>query len=194
MGHRFFLIRYNVAMWATRRQKMKRLLQILPLPQLALFMSSTFWAVGQTAPNVGARLDPRDAVQASCWEKTDFGSHFAHSRSLFSPDQRLYRKEGVAEEAQPVKPVSYSVIKAGLVGLTRYLATYWAGRNVRSNALSPGGVYVSQEEEFVTRLTSWPVIARSKKLIGRRNTWPYTFSRMRCTDRIARPASRVSCR
>jgi len=75
-------------MWATRRQKMKRLLQILPLPQLALFMSSTFWAVGQTAPNVGARLDPRDAVQASCWEKTDFRSHFAHSRSLFSPDQR----------------------------------------------------------------------------------------------------------
>ena len=45
---------------------------------------------------------------------------------------------------------------------------------------------------LVTRLTSWPVIARSKKLIGRRSTCRYTSSRTRCTERIATPASRVS--
>ena len=74
--------------------------------------------------------------------------------SVFSPDQRLYRKHGLADEMQPVKPVTYSVIKAGLIGLTRYLSTYWADRGVRANALSPGGVFTGQSEEFVQRLTS----------------------------------------
>jgi NAD(P)-dependent dehydrogenase (short-subunit alcohol dehydrogenase family) len=80
--------------------------------------------------------------------------NIASDLSVFSPDQRLYRKEGVADEMQPVKPVTYSVIKAGLVGLTRYLATYWADRGVRANALSPGGVFNGQGEQFVQRLTS----------------------------------------
>lgn len=80
--------------------------------------------------------------------------NIASDLSVFSPDQRLYRKEGLADEMQPVKPVTYSAIKAGLVGLTRYLATYWAGKGVRCNALSPGGVFNGQSDEFVQRLTS----------------------------------------
>lgn len=74
--------------------------------------------------------------------------------SVFAPDQRLYRKNGLADDLQPVKPVTYSVIKAGLIGLTRYLATYWADKGVRCNALSPGGVFNGQGDEFVQRLTS----------------------------------------
>ena len=80
--------------------------------------------------------------------------NIASDLSVFSPDQRLYRKAGLADDMQPVKPVTYSVIKAGLLGLTRYLATYWADRGVRANALSPGGVFNGQGEEFVKRLTS----------------------------------------
>ena len=79
--------------------------------------------------------------------------NIASDLSVFSPDQRLYRKEGLADDMQPVKPVTYSVIKAGLIGLTRYLATYWADRGVRANALSPGGVYTEQGDEFVQRLS-----------------------------------------
>jgi len=78
--------------------------------------------------------------------------NIASDLSVFSPDQRLYRQAGIDESLQPVKPVTYSVIKAGLVGLTRYLATYWAHHGVRSNALSPGGVYVDQGSDFVQRL------------------------------------------
>jgi len=79
--------------------------------------------------------------------------NIASDLSVFAPDQRLYRKEGLPEEEQPVKPVTYSVIKTGLIGLTRYLATYWADKNVRANALSPGGIYTGQPDEFVTRLS-----------------------------------------
>jgi NAD(P)-dependent dehydrogenase (short-subunit alcohol dehydrogenase family) len=80
--------------------------------------------------------------------------NIASDLSVFSPDQRLYRKDGLPDDMQPVKPVTYSVIKAGLIGLTRYLATYWADRGVRSNALSPGGVFNGQSEEFVQRLST----------------------------------------
>jgi NAD(P)-dependent dehydrogenase (short-subunit alcohol dehydrogenase family) len=80
--------------------------------------------------------------------------NIASDLSVFAPDQRLYRKDGLSDDMQPVKPVTYSVIKAGLIGLTRYLATYWADKGVRSNALSPGGVFNNQGEEFVQRLSN----------------------------------------
>ncbi len=80
--------------------------------------------------------------------------NIASDLSVFSPDQRLYRKPGLPEHLQPVKPVTYSVIKAGLVGLTRYLATYWPDKGVRANAISPGGVFNGQGDDFVMRLSA----------------------------------------
>jgi NAD(P)-dependent dehydrogenase (short-subunit alcohol dehydrogenase family) len=69
----------------------------------------------------------------------------------------------LTDELQPVKPVTYSVIKTGLVGLTRYLATYWAEKGVRCNALSPGGVYNGQAEAFVQRLSLLIPLGRMAK-------------------------------
>ena len=80
--------------------------------------------------------------------------NIASDLSVISPDQRLYRKHGLSEKDQPVKPVTYSVIKAGLIGLTRYLATYWPDKGVRCNALSPGGVENNQGEDFMESITS----------------------------------------
>jgi NAD(P)-dependent dehydrogenase (short-subunit alcohol dehydrogenase family) len=67
---------------------------------------------------------------------------------IVSPDQRIYeyrRKAG----APFFKPVAYSASKSALLNLTRYLATYWAGRNVRVNTLTFGGVFNNQDEEFL---------------------------------------------
>lgn len=80
--------------------------------------------------------------------------NIASDLGVIAPDQRLYRQPHVTrEEEQPVKPVTYSVIKHGLIGMTKYLATYWADHGVRVNAISPGGVFNNQAPAFVERLT-----------------------------------------
>lgn len=71
---------------------------------------------------------------------------------VIAPDQRLYKVAGRPEHLQPVKPVTYSVVKHGLIGLTKYLATYWCDQGIRCNALSPGGVYADQNDIFVGKL------------------------------------------
>ena len=76
---------------------------------------------------------------------------------LAGPDQRLYQQPG---QPPKFKPVYYSVTKAGILGLTRYLATYYAGRNIRANALTPGGVYNGHEESFVQAYSARTVIGR----------------------------------
>ena len=78
--------------------------------------------------------------------------NIASDLSVIAPNQSLYKQANLPDDMQAVKPVTYSVIKTGLLGLTRYLATYWAHKGVRCNALSPGGVYTGQDEEFVNRL------------------------------------------
>ena len=79
---------------------------------------------------------------------------------IIAPDQRIYKKEGLPENEQPVKPVTYSVIKHGLIGLTKYLATYWADKGVRCNALCPGGIYNNQPDEFIKKISNIIPIGR----------------------------------
>jgi len=79
--------------------------------------------------------------------------NIASDLSVIAPDQRIYKLNGKNEGEQSVKPITYSIIKSGLIGMTKYLATYWNENGVRVNALSPGGVFENQDPEFVSRLT-----------------------------------------
>lgn len=72
---------------------------------------------------------------------------------IIAPDQRIYRKEGIPEDQQTVKPVSYSVVKHGIIGLTKYLAVYWADKGIRVNTLCPASLYNGQNEEFVSKIS-----------------------------------------
>lgn len=78
--------------------------------------------------------------------------NIASDLSVIAPDQRLYNSSTVDESLRFTKPVTYSVIKHGLIGLTKYLSTYWPDKNVRCNALSPGGIFTNQGPEFVGKL------------------------------------------
>eukprot|EP01037_Dinobryon_pediforme_P015718 gene15718-15871_t len=90
--------------------------------------------------------------------------NIASDLSVIAPDQRLYHRDKTPADAQPVKPVTYSVVKTGLVGLTRYLAGYWADQGVRVNALSPGGVYNDHPQDFVDRLSRLIPMGRMGRL------------------------------
>jgi len=69
---------------------------------------------------------------------------------MVGPDQRLYEPDDATQPGR-WKPAIYSVTKSAVLGLTRYLATYWAGKNIRVNVLTPGGVYHNHDPGFVKR-------------------------------------------
>jgi NAD(P)-dependent dehydrogenase (short-subunit alcohol dehydrogenase family) len=76
---------------------------------------------------------------------------------LVGPDQRIYDFAG---KKKVFKPVFYSVTKSGIMGMTRYLAAYYMGTQIRVNALTPGGVYNNNPEEFVKNYSSHAILGR----------------------------------
>ena len=105
-------------------------------------------AVGLTGAFLCSRIFGQEMVKRNAGVILNVASDLG----VIAPDQRLYRKEGVPEDQQPVKPVTYSVVKTALIGLTRYLSTYWTANNIRVNAISPGGVFAGQPDEFTAKL------------------------------------------
>lgn len=79
--------------------------------------------------------------------------NIASDLSVIAPDQRIYRKN-VPEEQQPVKPITYSAAKYAVVGMTKYLAVYFADKGIRANCLSPTGVFNDHPDEFVQKLSN----------------------------------------
>ncbi len=80
---------------------------------------------------------------------------------LAGPDQRIYPE---VEGEQQFKPVDYSVTKAGILGLTRYLAAYYAGTQIRVNALTPGGVYNQHDASFMDKYVPKVILGRMADL------------------------------
>jgi NAD(P)-dependent dehydrogenase (short-subunit alcohol dehydrogenase family) len=80
--------------------------------------------------------------------------NIASDVGTISPDHRIYDGVVSPHTGKPFNtPASYATTKAGVINLTRYLATYWATDGIRVNALSPGGVYAEHDPQFVRNLT-----------------------------------------
>lgn len=80
--------------------------------------------------------------------------NIASDLSVIAPDQRIYLVEGKDKMEQNVKPITYSAAKWAVVGMTKYLAVYFAENNIRVNCLSPTGVYNNHPEDFVFKLSN----------------------------------------
>jgi NAD(P)-dependent dehydrogenase (short-subunit alcohol dehydrogenase family) len=93
----------------------------------------------------GMFLSAQAAVKPMLAQEHGVIINICSTYGLVGPDQRLYERPG---QPQQYKPVYYSVTKAGVLGLTRYLATYYAGKKIRVNSLTPGGIYNNHDEIF----------------------------------------------
>lgn len=105
----------------------------------------------------GAFLFSQAAVKEMLKQKSGVIINICSTYGLGGPDQRIYQKKG---RVPMYKPVDYTVTKAGILGLTKYLATYYGDKNIRVNALTPGGVQNTQDEEFVQAYSARAVLGR----------------------------------
>ncbi len=105
----------------------------------------------------GAFLSSQAAVSPMLQQGYGVIVNISSIYGLVGPDQRLYQRP---DQPPQYKPVYYSVTKAGILGLTRYLATYYAGKNIRVNCLTPGGVFNQHDEQFLQAYSTRTVLGR----------------------------------
>ncbi|HJP60613.1 MAG TPA: SDR family NAD(P)-dependent oxidoreductase, partial [Gemmatimonadaceae bacterium] len=107
-------------------------------------------AVNLTGVFLGCQVVGAAMLQQRSGSIVNMGSMYA----VVSPNHVMYPGTGIAQ------PPAYSVSKAGVVALTRYLGTLWAPHGVRVNALTPGGVFNGHSATFTERFDRLNPMAR----------------------------------
>jgi NAD(P)-dependent dehydrogenase (short-subunit alcohol dehydrogenase family) len=85
--------------------------------------------------------------------------NIASDLSIIAPTQSIYKNS----YRNFIKPVTYSVIKHGLIGLTKYYAALYGEYNITCNAISPVGVFNNQDKKFVKKLSNLIPMKRMAK-------------------------------
>ena len=104
-------------------------------------------------------------VFGSLMAKNKGGSiiNIASDLAILAPDQRVYSKNNKIESVKSFKPIGYPIVKSGMLGLNRYLATYWAHKNIRVNCLVPGAVLNKQSKHLIKQIESRVPLSRLAK-------------------------------
>jgi NAD(P)-dependent dehydrogenase (short-subunit alcohol dehydrogenase family) len=105
----------------------------------------------------GALIVTQAVVKAMIKNKSGSIINISSDLGLIAPNQSIYN-------SNTKKPVSYSVVKHGIIGFGKYLATYLADHNIRSNILCPGGIYNNQPKKFVKKLEKLIPLKRMAKI------------------------------
>ena len=95
-------------------------------------------------------------------------NNFIKSTNIYNTDKKY----------KNVKPVTYSIIKFGLIGLTKYTSTYWANKNIRCNAIAPGGVQNNQDKKFIKKVSNLIPMGRLAKKEEIGNTLIFLLSNL----------------
>lgn len=83
--------------------------------------------------------------------KKNFGSiiNISSDLGITAPDQRVYNSKEIITSVKNFKPIGYSISKHAIAGITKYISTYWAYRNVRCNTLALGAVLNGQPKYLI---------------------------------------------
>ena len=100
--------------------------------------------------------------------------NIASDLSIIAPDNRLYNKS--SKNINKVKPVTYSIVKHGIIGLTKYIASYWGSSNIRCNALAIGGIQNNQPKQFVKKISKLIPLGRMAKKNEYKSTIAFLIS------------------
>ena len=106
----------------------------------------------------GTFLTCRDFGQVMLRQGQGSIVNFASTYGVVSSNPDLYEGNSLGN------PIAYSVSKAGVIMLTRYLGAYWASRGVRVNCVTPHGVWNNHEPAFVERFASKSPMRRLMKV------------------------------
>lgn len=105
----------------------------------------------------GSLMITQEVVKIMIKQKNGSIINISSDLGIIAPSQFLY-------EDNEKKPISYSVIKHGMIGFSKYLSTYLAEYNIRSNALCPGGISNNQPKKFVNKIKKLIPLKRMAKI------------------------------
>jgi len=101
-----------------------------------------FWIKDISVGLSGALFATQVFGTEMCKHKSGVIINVASDLGVIAPNQNIYKNK--YNKQFFVKPVSYSVVKHGIIGLTKYISTYWSKYNIRCNSISPGGMESSE--------------------------------------------------
>jgi|TARA_B100001094_G_C18028727_1_gene718952 NAD(P)-dependent dehydrogenase (short-subunit alcohol dehydrogenase family) len=118
-------------------------------------MTEEYWRSGIDAIINGTFFVTQAVCNKMIFQKTKgVVLNISSDLGVIAPDQRLYEQEGLEDDQQNVKPITYSAAKWSVIGMTKYLAVYFAKKNIRVNCLSPTGVFNNHPDDFVKKLSN----------------------------------------